>query len=74
MYNNTSYEEYMRTVLGYMPNNMQDTYADKNYYITQNNFQTNNCNIEDLYPDIYRKMYPEPRPPFQGGRPPFMGT
>lgn len=54
MYNNTSYEEYMRTVLGYTPRTMQDTFMANDYYIMQNN----NCLADDLYPDMYKKVYP----------------
>lgn len=55
MYNNTSYEEYMRTVLGYTPKCIQDTFMTNDYYIMQNN---NNCIADDLYPDMYKKVYP----------------
>lgn len=59
MYNNTTYEDYMRSVLGYLPNNcMQDTYQSNNCYgMPDNNFQINN-ELETLYPDIYRVVYP----------------
>lgn len=59
MYNNTSYEDYMRNVLGYSANNcMEDTYRSNNCYeMPNNNFQTNN-ELESLYPDIYRVVYP----------------
>ena len=55
----SSYEEYMRSVLGYAPTCMQDTFANNDYYIMQNNdtrMEVNN--LESLYPDIYRKVYP----------------
>lgn len=57
---NSSYEEYMRSVLGYTPNCMQDTFATNDYYImqTENNNRMNNCNLEELYPDIYNRIYP----------------
>ena len=61
---NTSYEEYMRTVLGYMPNCMQDTFNTNDYYIMQtnnnmcNNNCMNDCNLDDLYPDMYKRVYP----------------
>lgn len=54
MYNSTQYEEYMRTVLGYTPNYMQDVFMGNNYYI----MQTNNSMLDDLYPDMYKKVYP----------------
>ena len=53
MYNN-SYEEYMRTVLGYMPNCLEDTYNTNDYYINR----MNEGNLDDLYPDMYKKVYP----------------
>lgn len=55
---NTSYEEYMRTVLGYIPNYAQDTFANNDYYIMPDNFRVNNDKLNDLYPDIYKKVYP----------------
>ncbi len=62
MYNNTSYEEYMINVLGYTPRGMQDTFTTNDYYIMQtNNSCVNNCRmdeIDDLYPDMYKKVYP----------------
>ncbi len=56
MYNN-SYEEYMRTVLGYTPNTT-DIYRNDYYYNepTVANFQ--NSDLENMYPDIYKKVYP----------------
>lgn len=59
MYNNTSYEEYMRSVLGYTPNCMQDTFATNDYYIMQNNNDSmNNSNLNEMFPDMYKKVYP----------------
>lgn len=60
MYNNISYEEYMQQVLGYTPRSMQDTFNTNDYYIMQNNnlVNMNNQNLEELYPDIYKKVYP----------------
>lgn len=63
---NQNYEEYMRSVLGYMPNNndMEYTY-DRNdanmYYNMPANYMQNNMNIsniEDMYPEIYKIVYP----------------
>lgn len=54
MYNNGPYDEYMRTVLGYTPNCMQDDFLTNDYYI----MQANNRMIDDLYPDMYKKVYP----------------
>lgn len=58
--NNMSYSEYMRTVLGYTPYSMQDNLCCTNdYYITQD---TSNCmndsDLEDLYPDVYKRINP----------------
>lgn len=53
---NTMYEDYMRSVLGYTPNRMQDTYVMEDYY-SNNNFNPNN-NLELMYPDLYKKIYP----------------
>ena len=60
MYNNISYEEYMQQVLGYTPRNMQDTFSTNDYYImqTNNTIEMNNPNVEELYPDIFKKLYP----------------
>ena len=59
MYNNTSYEEYMRNVLGYTPSCMQDTFATNDYYIMQNSNECmENSNLNELFPDMYRKVYP----------------
>ena len=56
---NTSYEEYMRTVLGYTPNYMKDTFANNDYYIMQtNNNRMCESDLDDLFPDIYIKIYP----------------
>ncbi len=54
MYNSTQYEEYMRTVLGYTPNYIKDNFVSNDYYI----MQTNNSMLDDLYPDMYKKVYP----------------
>lgn len=59
MYNNTTYEDYMRSVLGYIPNNcIQDTYQINNFNTFSNDDFQNNSKIEELYPDIYRVVYP----------------
>ena len=60
MYNN-SYEEYMRTVLGYVPNTncMQCDFQcnqDDHYIVPEN--LIDNSNLEKMYPEIYRKVYP----------------
>ena len=50
----SNYEDYMRSVLGYP--------ADNNTYQIYNNYEMpQNCNtsdLEDLYPDIYKKINP----------------
>ena len=57
--NNMSYQEYMRTVLGYTPYSMQDTLCcTKDYYITQDTNCMNDSNLEELYPDVYKKINP----------------
>lgn len=60
MYNETSYEEYMRSVLGYRANCCdQDLYNTNNYYIMP--METNmpsQDNCDELYPEIYHKIYP----------------
>lgn len=55
----SSYEEYMRSVLGYTPSCMQDTFVSDDYYIMQNDdSRMNVSNMEELYPDIYKRVYP----------------
>ena len=67
MYNNMSYEEYMRIVLGYNPGGMDcmpDTYEMNNCFAMPNCEQyycesaQNNDELEKLYPEIYLKLYP----------------
>lgn len=60
--NNSLYEEYMRSVLGYDPMDYRNTY-DMNFDNMSNNNMMNynemkNEEIEDCYPDIYRLVYP----------------
>lgn len=53
---NSNYEEYMRNVLGYNMG-MQNTYLEeRNMYEINNNYE--GMNLEALYPDIYRMIYP----------------
>ena len=59
---NQSYEEYIRSILGYPQN---DIYSYNNYtyqdYNMQNNLNRNNninSELEDCYPEIYRIIYP----------------
>ena len=58
--NNSLYDDYMRTVLGYNPMEYKNTY-DSNYdnmYSMQDYEETRNNEIEEHYPDIYRVVYP----------------
>mgnify|MGYP004515943237 FL=1 len=62
------YEEYMRSVLGYnqIPNNIytgssptyDNYYYDTSYLNSRNYNNVNDDEIENLYPDIYRIIYP----------------
>lgn len=61
MYDETSYEEYMRSVLGYRPiYGNENVYTPNDYYIMQTNtspiMQENQC--DEMYPEIYHKIYP----------------
>lgn len=61
MYEETSYEEYMRSVLGYRPMYGNDNiYEPNDYYIMQTTtspaMQENQC--DEMYPEIYHKIYP----------------
>lgn len=62
MYDNNPYEEYMRNNLGYnvnpaMMNNM-NMYPNNQFYESENNFGDNQANIDNMYPEIYRIIYP----------------
>lgn len=58
MYNNP-YEEYMRNSLGYNMNPMMSMdNANQMYYEEENNFTYNQLNVDNLYPEIYRIIYP----------------
>lgn len=62
--NNSAYEEYMRSVLGYNPMQCRNTYEndmmdDRMFYNMPSNFSTNQDeDLESLYPDIYRLVQP----------------
>lgn len=61
MYNdNNPYEEYMRNSLGYNMNPMMnmDIYNNQMYYEDENNFTYNQTSVEDMYPEIYKIIYP----------------
>lgn len=57
-----SYEDYVRSVLGYSNNSIYDNFQDN--YFTGNNMYSVDYNtyykedVEDLYPDIYKMIYP----------------
>ncbi len=57
--NNKSYEEYMRAVLGYSIK-PEDTYqkTEDYYNITEKNLY-NNYEIEKMYPEVYKTIYPK---------------
>lgn len=58
MYNET-YDEYIRSILGYSPNNSYNNYQDysnQNMNINYNN--RNNNELEQCYPEIYKIVYP----------------
>ena len=63
MYNNP-YEEYMRNSLGYnqMPmmnmNQMNMNYMMPEMYETEGNYMCDQTSVEDMYPEIYRIIYP----------------
>lgn len=59
--NNSLYEEYMRSVLGYEPMGYPNTYdmnSDNMYDSTINYNEMRNDELEECYPDIYRIVYP----------------
>lgn len=59
MYNNNPYEEYMRNSLGYNINPMMNMNLNNQiYYEDENNFTYNNQQIDDMYPEIYKILYP----------------
>lgn len=60
MYSNP-YEEYMRNSLGYnqMPSmNMNQMNPMMEMYESEGNFTCNQTNVDDMYPEIYRIVYP----------------
>ena len=55
MYNNESFDDYIRSILGYQ--NMNNMYIQNN----SNNYNLSNNNREELencYPEIYKIVYP----------------
>lgn len=55
-----NYEDYMRSVLGYPVSNDMYTYENSNYYYDEDNrnCDLNEEDIENMYPDIYKKINP----------------
>ena len=57
--NNQSYEEYMKSVLGYSIK-PEDTYQKtEDYYNIPVNSLYNNYEIEKMYPKVYKAIYPK---------------
>lgn len=57
MYYHTSYEEYMKNVLGYNQNN--GCSCEESYIMPmQKEAYMCDCDLEECYPDLYRKIYP----------------
>lgn len=50
-----NYEDYMRSVLGYPTNN---SYTYDNYIVNDNRNYSNYENMEEFYPEIYKKINP----------------
>ena len=48
---NQSYDEYMQNILGYQP-------GFRNSFYTYNTYNNNNVDLEALYPEIYKIVYP----------------
>ena len=57
MYNNESYEEYIRSILGY-PNYNNSHFEETQYYPDNYPDYELNSELEDCYPEIYRVVYP----------------
>ena len=57
MYNGT-YDDYIRSILGYQQNEMYD-YGYNNYRVQENeNMARQNTRLEQCYPEIYKIVYP----------------
>lgn len=56
--NNSLYEEYMRSVLGYNMPDYRNSYNYNDMNFNSNFNVTSNEEIEKCYPDIYRLVYP----------------
>ena len=58
MFNNQSYDEYIRSILGYSSNNQMDMSYEP-YGRNYNNMNAmRNTELEDCYPEIYKVVYP----------------
>ena len=57
MYNNP-YEEYMRNSLGYNQMPMMNMNPMTEMYEAEGNFTCNQTSVDDMYPEIYRIIYP----------------
>jgi len=58
MYNNY-YEEYIRNTLGYNLNPIiNENQYSEDYFETEYDSLYNNQEVEEMYPDIYKKIYP----------------
>ncbi len=59
MYENESYDEYIRSILGYPNNYNMYNNSQDDYYMPYRNIQNlQNDELENCYPDIYKKVYP----------------
>ena len=58
-----NYEDYIRSVLGYPNYCKENTYENEDYYNNEDYLKRSNCDldeetIENMYPDIYKKINP----------------
>lgn len=58
MYNNNPYEEYMRNSLGYNGGPFINMNPNNYIYEDENFITYNQLNIDNMYPEIYRIIYP----------------
>lgn len=57
----SSYDEYIRSILGYAPAECQAPYENNNSYdmsFSMNYPRENNSELEECYPEIYKVVYP----------------
>ena len=57
MYDNESYEEYIRSILGY-PNYNNSHFEETQYYPNNYSNYEQNTELEGCYPEIYKIVYP----------------